>query len=920
MLGALSFTSPFLLAALATLPVIWLLLRATPPAPVRVRFPAFDLLKSLQTNKETPHRTPWWLLLLRLMIAAIIIIGLAGPILNAPPPSTTTGPLVFVVDDSWAAAANWRKRTDALAEGAEEAVQANRTVFMLTTTPENAPAALVPMTGEAFRGVAASLTPKPFAADRTYALARLDELDTAITGLGDGAEPEIRWLADGLTGEGDAAFADALKSRGALTVFAGDPANIVILRALGDQPDGPTYRVERLKTGAALEAELAATARDGRELTRLLLELKPETKFADLTLDLPLALRNELGRVRLENALSAGAIHFADARNRRALIGLLTDAPRTGSNLLSGSHYVQKALAPYAEFLTGDIASLLASDVSVIVLDDIGRLRDSDVEGLADWVNRGGVLIRFAGPVLAGAAQDGAPPLLPVRLRGGGRAFGGALTWDTPQRLESFSADGPFAGLDAPGDVFIRRQVLANPGGETTKASWAQLADGTPLVTGTRDGAGAIALFHITATPEWSDLPLSGVFIDMLRRLTFLSTLGPESPDESGGEQAEAQMRYQPFRLLDGFGRLQRPIGQAPALTAAQIDEPPAPGRRPGLYGPPDAPLALNAVSAKTPFEPMALANTPIIPFETAPPVRIGPFLIAAALALFLIDGIVSLLISGRLRLPRVAAATSAALIAALAVYPGDAVAQPLDPAIDPQSKEAALETRLAYVLTGDDAVDRLSGQALAALSRELIRRTSVEPGPPAGIDPETDDLSVYPFLYWPIVPGAAAPSDAALTNIENFMRFGGMILFDTRDDERSVGGATTPENQALRAILSQLDAPPLTPVSDGHVLMRSFYLLDDLRGRQGGNPVWVEVKGSGANDGVTSVIIGGRDWAGAWASDEFGRPTRSMGRGGARARELSYRAGVNVIMVALTGNYKSDQVHTPILLERLGQ
>jgi hypothetical protein len=84
-------------------------------------------------------------------------------------------------------------------------------------------------------------------------------------------------------------------------------------------------------------------------------------------------------------------------------------------------------------------------------------------------------------------------------------------------------------------------------------------------------------------------------------------------------------------------------------------------------------------------------------------------------------------------------------------------------------------------------------------------------------------------------------------------------------------------------------------------------------------NQVFVQAEG-GANDEVTPVIIGGRDWAGAWAADALGNPMLPMAQGGERAREMSLRAGVNMVMVALTGNYKSDQVHAPALLERIGR
>src|ERR1700732_266701 len=81
-LGSLAFASPWLLAALGALPVIWWLLKATPPAPRRIAFPAIRLLLGLVPREETPARTPWWLILLRTVLAAIVIVALAHPVLS----------------------------------------------------------------------------------------------------------------------------------------------------------------------------------------------------------------------------------------------------------------------------------------------------------------------------------------------------------------------------------------------------------------------------------------------------------------------------------------------------------------------------------------------------------------------------------------------------------------------------------------------------------------------------------------------------------------------------------------------------------------------------------------------------------------------------------------------------------------------
>ena len=69
-LGPLGFTAPWLLAALAALPVLWWLLRAVPPAPVRRAFPGVTLLLGLEDSDTQTDRTPWWLLLLRMALGA----------------------------------------------------------------------------------------------------------------------------------------------------------------------------------------------------------------------------------------------------------------------------------------------------------------------------------------------------------------------------------------------------------------------------------------------------------------------------------------------------------------------------------------------------------------------------------------------------------------------------------------------------------------------------------------------------------------------------------------------------------------------------------------------------------------------------------------------------------------------------------
>jgi hypothetical protein len=908
-MGDLSFTSPAVLIALIALPAIWFALRATPPAPQQIKFPAFEILRRLSKTTETPQKTPWWLILLRVAVAGIAIIAIAGPVMNAAPAPATGGPLVIVADNSWMAAPGWRLRRDAMRALGEQAAAADREVYFIASVPEFA-GPVEPMTGEQFIKTAGDVQPLPLQPDYGATLARVRALQSTVSNA------NVIWLTDGVEHPGAADLTAALRAIGELAVYVDDETPLLALNPPSRSDAGLTYEVSLIR-GGTWKGDIVALGRGGRELARTEIEIGAGKDRAAATLDLPLALQNDVALARIDGAPSAGAVQLVDARDRRALIGFLASGEANVDPLLAGQHYVRQALAPFATFATDTLDGLIRSEVSVIVLDDVGVIRESDAQTLRSWVEKGGVVIRFAGPSLGEAAEDGTPLLLPVKLRGGGRAFGGALTWETPQRLGGFSVDGPFAGLAPPEDVFVRRQVLAEPGGETSDRTWASLADGTPLVTGETIGAGAVALFHVTATPEWSDLPLSVAFIEMLRKLAFMSQQGASA-------QKGEDFRVAAFRVLDGYGALRQPARDLEPATLAEISAGPAPGRPPGFYGASEAPIALNAVNANDKFAAFNAGGAHVSPYVANPPVKFGPPFFVIALLLLIADGVIALRLAGKL------AFFGILIFSAVFIAPHPAAAQPLDRPISAAAEEAALSMRLAWVKTGDPATDRISEAGLSGLTRQLALRTSSEPAAPLGVDPETDDLSVYPFLYWPVIEGAAAPSAQALANIETFMRFGGLIVFDTRDDERAIAGVETPEGAALKTILSELDLPPLAPIGPDHVLTRSFYLLADLPGRTAVRPVWAQA-GEGPNDSVTPLIIGGRDWAGAWASDNVGEPLLPI-RTGARPctsregaiprnpRECAYRAGVNMVMVALTGNYKSDQVHTPILLERLGR
>jgi hypothetical protein len=519
------------------------------------------------------------------------------------------------------------------------------------------------------------------------------------------------------------------------------------------------------------------------------------------------------------------------------------------------------------------------------------------------------MVIRFAGPRLAEQGDDG---LVPVKLRTGGRTLGGAMLWTEPARLAPFDPDSPFQGLAVPEDVTVTRQILAEPSIDLPSKTWARLQDGTPLVTAERRGKGWLVLFHTTGGPDWSNLAMSGLFVEMLERTVAMSR------GVAGATTSKRPMP--PLLTLDGAGRLVDPPPLAAAIESDKFEEAkPGPRTPPGYYGTEAERRALNLGPTLGKLEPLSLADgissSPY--FETAES-DLKPWLLTAALVLLLIDGLASLAMRGFARpAGRVAGTLGLGLLflTGLGLPAGPATAQDADT----RALEATQATRLAYVITGQRSVDETSHAGLKGLSTILNRRTAVEAAEPMGVNLETDELAFFPLLYWPVTPEQTPLQPETVAKLNLFMQTGGTILFDTRDGNYGGAGAG-PGTQRLRDLARGLDIPRLLPVPVDHVLTKAFYLMQEFPGRWAGDRVWVEQPGDRVNDGVSRVIVGGNDWAAAWALDNAGLPLFAAVPGGEPQREMAYRFGVNLVMYTLTGNYKSDQVHVPAILERLGQ
>ncbi|KAF0117473.1 MAG: hypothetical protein FD149_1105 [Rhodospirillaceae bacterium] len=870
------FTFPLALLLLLILPGLWWVLRSAPPLPRRLSFPAVRLLRGLETARHEARRTPWGVLLLRLTVVALGIL----------------------VDDGWAAAADWAERRAAALALLDEAAGTGRRVVLLTTAPpaDGSPVTATPAVPAAtLKPVIQSLSPKPWPVDRGAALAQVPSFPgTAV------------WMTDGIEDGQGSALAARLHRLGRLVLVDGGkaPAARLLLPPVSTGAAGGWAITVRRAGGPDEMLFVRALDETGHVLTRKALPLPSGHDLGKGSLSLPDELRPQ--RLDLEGPASVGTVVLLE--NRPGRVGLVSGTSvQAEVPLVSDLYYLERAFEPLVAMRRGTIEEMLGEDpsgreISMLILADVGRLPAETARRLHSWIDRGGVLVRFAGPTLAGGEDS----LLPVRLRLGERTTGGVLTWDQPLSLAPFEAGRPFAGLKVPADVRVSAQVLAEPSAELDTRTWARLTDGTPLVTGAALGQGWMVLIHTTANARWSNLALSGLFVEMMQCLLDLGRSG----------SAVLTASLPPLELLDAFGRLHATRGVAQPLPGEGESLKPGPHHPPGYYGTPERRRAFNLsdhVRTLTPLLPPA-GSQKVHFADIGHPFDLSPWVLVVALMGGIADCVVVRLMGGGFGTGRTMTRGALVLVMALVTMPA-AQAQSVPETSEAFALAAALETRLAHVRSFEADVDDIVRLGLKALTRVLAGRTAAVLAEPMTLDIEKDEILFFPLLYWPVIDQPVPLSPAAAAKVEHYLRHGGLIVFDTRDASPWPGA--WPGEGRLRALLGPGSLPPLTPLSPDHVVTRSFYLLSDWPGRLAGGPLWGVHEPEG-NDHVLPVILGSNDWAGAWAMSSGGRPLLPVLPDGERQREMAYRFGINLVMYALTGNYKADQVHLPAILERL--
>ncbi len=648
----MSFASPFLLLGLLSLPIIWWLLRITPPSPRRELFSPLRFLPKATSQQKTAKHTPWWLLLLRLTIAALIIIALARPTWNQQPIILSgSQPLTLIIDNGWASAKEWKKRISIAETLLAQAEKHQKDIYFLATAENDDSQG--PLPAKIIKQHLRNLQPRPWPVNRVQAIKRLIEKTK-------GKPLDIAYLSDGLqTKEDDQAFRllEQLKPETFLWYIA-DISPLTGITSIENNNGNMAARVIRSTTHGNTPTTLELYDANNQLLGQFTTNFQEGEIAALVPFNVPLELRNDIAWIKISNQAHAAAIFLVDNHKRVNRVALLSpNTNEMAQPLLSPFYYIIKALQDHTQLITAggrelsmDIDNLLKQNPSVFIMGDIVNISKKAEKKLSDFVNKGGTLIRFAGENLS--STEHYDSLLPVTLRPGKRSLGSIMSWTKPQKLAPFAKNSLFSDLPFPEDITVSRQILAEPNPDLFAKTWLSLSDGTPLITASERGKGTLILIHIAPDPTWSNLPLSVFFAQMLQKLITVSAYENTNPTQIKKETTIQN----PWRTITADGQLQTP---PPYVTPLILDTKHAafPSYRtpPGLYGVKNNFYALNLLNSSSHLIkqlPLRSLRKKPLSYDTKEKHLIGP-LLGLAMLLFAFDNFLALWIGGALFLPR---------------------------------------------------------------------------------------------------------------------------------------------------------------------------------------------------------------------------------------------------------------------------
>jgi len=900
-INTLSLTNYYALLGLLALPLVFFIVKLFPPTPKKFFFSSFFLINKIEKVSVTKKKFPLWLIIFRIILITLIILFFCKPYLNISENKNSTETVknyIIVADIGWSISKEWDKFKNIVNAISIEAEKQNKKIIFYHSNSKNYNKPKVFETTQSINQYLNKINPVPWQFENS----NFKEIIKQNNNFENNKTFFIYSKFDRKNYNEQIKDLDFIYKKVKNKILIDPVESIIYLKNVSISKESVIFEVSRhAQSKIPTEFSVRITSINNQIVFKKKFVLEQNQTIFYFNEKFPLKVLNQIHKIEIVEQNHAGAKYYFDDYSKKKKIGLYTENTQYRENfLLSPLYYLEKSLEKDNILKVGNLDQLIKFDCSVIIIPDKGKIPKKDHLKLNNWLTKGGTIIRFASTKLANNSISFLPA---SNLLMAVRNLGGPLIMEEALKISPFKKTSIFHGLPVPKDITFKKQLIIDSNNNNLLIA-ASLSDNTPLVSLGNIEKGKVFLFHITANNDWSNLPLSSLFSEMLQRIILLSEKKITKSVKSLSLTKE----------INGYGNLNNTLKNSILKDAALLKKiTPSENYLPGIYENNELTVALNLSDKivdknfKNSFD----KNYEILTNFKKQILDLRPILIKIILFMFIIDMLISMILKSNFNFISSFYKNKnlLSLFFLLMFFLNSNVIY---------SENFSKDTFLAYVKTNDKKLNAISNSGLNTIKNLLKTRTSISPVAIIEIDIIKDPLYSIPFLYWPLPEDLIELDVKTITKIKNYLANGGMILFDVIGFSRESFNLDNNKFKSIKDFLSSIEAADLTPIPKNHTLTKSFYLLKKFPGRWDNKNLLVENSSLELNDGVNSVILGFNDWASAWALDSNNDPLFSVVPGGERQREASYRFGINITMYALTGNYKSDQIHYKSILNRL--
>ncbi|MDC3091076.1 DUF4159 domain-containing protein [Rickettsiales bacterium] len=899
--NSITITYPYAFLIFIFFPVFWKILRTLPLSPKLIKFPAIKIIANEQSIDQSPAKLSYPIVLLRLLILTFIIFAISQPIINKQDSSPKN--YLIILDNSWISSTTWNKKIEDIKNliSTNESIKNKYSIITTTEYDKNKVFKLFNKNSDEIKKILFSL--KPLSWNPNYDLIRNE-----LIGL-DEKFDSIYWFTEKVVNKQKISLIENIGERNLKVVASSETLipPILKLRKRGDEEYEfeITHPLNIFSKGTIDCYDLKK-----RLLYRIDYESeskKNEDKFiTKVKATIPISIKNKIGFFQMSNQKSPVSVVLLSESNRKKNIGI-TRYGNQGiqSEFAGGNYYVKKALEKNYNIWEGSLEKLLNEEIQIIFIDDLYTVKSNLESKLLTWISNGGTLIKFGGEKLANDISNESFNTINdyLSLTGEIVDLNNKLSIKKTMKVSEIESLSPFYGLEISNEVEVKKYLQTRSNLSKDELDiWMKLENGTPLVSSFPYSKGRLIFFHLPLNNSWSNFSLSYSFLDILERIV----------GQTKGINSKKDRFLKPYLTLGGFGDLQKPSSQNLSLKNFNENKEIKINyfHPPGLYKDSDGIISLNMSNhLDQTFKLYKFDDNYISEIiDTDKSKSLMPILLMISILLFMIETFITLfqrqliIFDKKLLLRRF-------IFLFIIIYSNFSIA-----ATDKYIPEY-MENRIGYILSGNEQIDNLSENGLNVISRFVSAKTASIFDTPKSIALDKDNLYFYPLIYWPIISNLNEIKVEEKKKIESFIEDGGLLLIDCNIEKSSLEFSMCFRN--IEFFFRTMQISKFTLLNNKNPISKSFYLLNSFPGRRN-NDVYVAYNNSKSTDNAASIILGDNYWAEAWAKDEQNRYIFPLLENMENQRLLSLRFGLNLIIYALTGNYKTDQVHIPEILKRM--